>query len=95
VICALLAPRADEVTLTRADPHKSLDPAALAPVLRALAPALEVRVVPNPHLALRAAREAAGEGDLVCATGSVYLAGIARAVWSDGGAGPVRVSRRS
>jgi dihydrofolate synthase/folylpolyglutamate synthase len=79
-ICAALAPHADRVTVTRADAVKSLDPVALAPVLRALAPALDVRVVPNPHLALRAAREAAGPEDLVCATGSFYLAGLARAV---------------
>jgi dihydrofolate synthase/folylpolyglutamate synthase len=83
-IGALLAPLADAVTLTRADRDKSLDPAGLAPLLRELAPGLEVRVVPNPHLALRAARESAGPDDLVCATGSVYLAGIARAVWSEG-----------
>jgi len=92
-LLALLAPRADAITLTRADPHKSLDPAALAPGLRQLAPELDVRVVPNPHLALRAAREAAAPEDLVCATGSVYLAGIARAVWA-GAAGTVVVSKR-
>jgi dihydrofolate synthase/folylpolyglutamate synthase len=92
-ICALLAPLADRITLTRADPKKSLDPAQLAPILRRLAPALDVRVVPNAHLALRAAREAAGAGDLVCATGSIYLAGIARAVLS-GDLEPVRVSKR-
>jgi dihydrofolate synthase/folylpolyglutamate synthase len=82
-LCRLLASLADRMTLTRADPQKSLDPASLAPVLRAAAPALEVRVVPNPHLALRAAREAAEVDDLVCATGSVYLAGIARVVLAD------------
>jgi dihydrofolate synthase / folylpolyglutamate synthase len=92
-LCALLAPLADRITLTRADARKSLDPAQLAPILRRLAPELDVRVVPNAHLALRAAREAAGPDDLVCATGSVYLAGIARAVLV-GDAQPVRVSKR-
>jgi dihydrofolate synthase/folylpolyglutamate synthase len=92
-MCALLAPLADRVTLTRADARKSLDPGALAPILRRLAPALDVRVVPNAHLALRAAREDAAPDDLVCATGSVYLAGIARAVWA-GEAAPVVVSKR-
>ena len=92
-ICALLAPLAQRITLTRADARKSLDPAELAPILRRLAPALDVRVVPNAHLALRAAREDAGPDDLVCATGSVYLAGIARAVWA-GEAAPVVVSKR-
>ena len=56
---------------------------------------LDVRVVPNPHLALRAARDAAGENDLVLATGSVYLAGIARDVWGTATKQPVVVSRRS
>jgi dihydrofolate synthase/folylpolyglutamate synthase len=95
-ICAALVPCADEVTLTRADPLKSLDPVALAPALRAFAPGLELRVVPNPHLALRAAREAAAVEDLVCATGSVYLAGIARAVLAEGAgeAGRAVVSKR-
>ena len=92
-LCALLAPHADRVTLTRADARKSLDPAELAPILRRLAPTLDVRVVPNAHLALRAAREEAGPDDLVCATGSIYLAGIARAVLA-GEAAPVRVSKR-
>lgn len=93
VLCALLVPRADRVTLTRAEPQKSLDPASLVPVLRTLAPGLDVRVVPNPHLALRAARESATAADLLCATGSVYLAGIARSVLG-GDPEPVRVSRR-
>ena len=39
---------------------------------------LELRVVPNPHLAVRAAVELLGPEDCLCATGSVYLAGIAR-----------------
>jgi dihydrofolate synthase/folylpolyglutamate synthase len=94
-ICALLAPRADAATLTRADAVKSLDPAHLAGALRALAPALDARVVPNPHLALRAAWEAAAPEDLLVATGSVYLAGIAREVWSGERPAPVVVTRRA
>jgi len=92
-ICAALAPRADAVTLTRADAHRSLDPARLAAALRALAPALASRVVPNPHLALRAARETAAPDDLLVAAGSVYLAGIAREVWSECAPAPVAVTR--
>lgn len=94
-ICALLAPRADAVTLTRADAVKSLDPAQLAAALRSLAPALAARVVPNPHLALRAAREAAAPEDLLVATGSVYLAGIAREVWAEASPAPVAVTRKA
>jgi dihydrofolate synthase/folylpolyglutamate synthase len=79
VLDALL-PCADEVTVTRAEPTRSLDPAALAAAVRRAAPELALRVVPNPHLALRAAAEALAPDHLLCATGSVYLAGIARSV---------------
>lgn len=93
-ILAALLPLADRVTVTRAEPARSLAPAAIAAAARAAAPGLALRVVPNPHLALRAAREAAGPGELVVATGSVYLAGIARRIWREALA-PIRVSRRS
>ena len=71
-------PLASEVTLTRAEPRRSLDPAEIAVAVRAAAPELPLRVVPNPHLALRAAAEALGPGDCLCVSGSVYLAGIGR-----------------
>jgi dihydrofolate synthase/folylpolyglutamate synthase len=92
-ILAALLPRAGRVTVTRAEPARSLEPEAIAAAVRAATPAVSLRVVPNPHLALRAAREAAGGDDLVVATGSVYLAGIARRIWREP-PGPVRVSRR-
>jgi dihydrofolate synthase/folylpolyglutamate synthase len=92
-ILAALLPLADRVTVTRAEPARSLAPDAIAAAARAAAPGLALRVVPNPHLALRAAREAAGPGELVVATGSVYLAGIARRIWREALA-PIRVSRR-
>jgi dihydrofolate synthase/folylpolyglutamate synthase len=79
-ICRALAPHADRVTVTRAEPIRSLTPGEVAEAFRAAAPGLELRVVPNPHLALRAAREATGPEDLLCATGSFYLAGVARSV---------------
>jgi dihydrofolate synthase/folylpolyglutamate synthase len=85
----------DEVTVTRAEPSRSLDPAAVAAAVRAAAPALPIRVVPNPHLAVRAAADGLEPEDLLCATGSVYLAGIARSVLREPSpAGRVRVSRR-
>ncbi len=98
-ICAALAPHfrsaTAAVTITRAEPVRSLEPEAVARALRAAAPGVEPRVVPNPHLALRAAREGLAEGDLLCATGSVYLAGIARRVLAgDDAAARVVVSRR-
>jgi dihydrofolate synthase/folylpolyglutamate synthase len=80
-ICAALAPHADRITITRAEPIRSLTPAEVADAFRAVAPTLDLRIVPNPHLALRAAREGTGATDLLCATGSFYLAGIARTVF--------------
>ncbi len=82
-ILAALLPGLAELTLTRADPHRSLEPAEVAAAVRAVGTDAELHVVPNPHLAVRAARESASPGDLVCATGSVYLAGIARSAWRD------------
>ena len=79
-IAGALAPHADLLTVTRADPIRSLTPQEVAAALAMLAPAAEVRVVPNPHLAVRAAREGLADDELLCVTGSVYLAGIARRI---------------
>jgi dihydrofolate synthase/folylpolyglutamate synthase len=79
-ICQALVPEADLVTVTRAEPVRSLDPQLVAAAVRAVGGRAEVRVVPNPHLALRAARESRLADGLLCASGSVYLAGIARRV---------------
>lgn len=93
-ILAGLLPLAGQVTVTRAEPARSLAPEEIAAAVRSAGAGAALRVVPNPHLALRAAREGAGPEDLVVATGSVYLAGIARRVWREPPS-PVRVSRRS
>ncbi len=92
-ILAALLPLATCVTVTRAEPTRSLAPDEIAAAARAVAPGAALRVVPNPHLALRAARESARADELVIATGSLYLAGIARRIWNEPPA-PVRVSRR-
>jgi folylpolyglutamate synthase/dihydropteroate synthase len=92
-ILRILLPEVDSVTVTRAEPTKSLDPSELAEAVRAAAPGAELRVVPNPHLALRAARAAVGRDDLLVATGSFYLAGLARRILGEGPA-QVGVSRR-
>lgn len=78
-----LLPHASRLTLTRALKTRSLEATELAAAIRRLAPGLERSVVPNPHVALRAARESQGRGEILCATGSFYLAGIARRVWSE------------
>jgi dihydrofolate synthase/folylpolyglutamate synthase len=79
-ICRALAPEADVITVTRAEPMRSLDPRIVADALRAVGSRAEVRVVPNPHLALRAAHELLPADGMLCASGSFYLAGIARRV---------------
>ena len=97
-LLALLLPHFDSVTVTRADAHRSLRPADVAAAVREARSDVELRVVPNPHLALRAAHAAARSDELLCVAGSVYLAGIARRVFlaDDGPTSPdrVRVSRR-
>jgi dihydrofolate synthase/folylpolyglutamate synthase len=90
-----LLPLAGRLTVTRAEPRRSLSPQEVAAAVRAARPGLPLRVVPNPHLALRAARASLGAEDLLCATGSVYLAGIARAVLANEDAPAPLVSRRS
>jgi dihydrofolate synthase/folylpolyglutamate synthase len=80
-----LLPEVNAVTVTRAEPVRSLSPSEVATVIRAAAPRVSVQVVPNPHLALRAAREELGAEDLLCVSGSIYLAGIARRIFCDAG----------
>jgi dihydrofolate synthase/folylpolyglutamate synthase len=91
-----LLPEVNAVTVTRAEPVRSLSPSEVATAIRAVAPGVSVQVVPNPHLALRAAREELSAEDLLCVSGSIYLAGIARRVFCDAGSNErVVVSRRS
>jgi hypothetical protein len=80
------------VTVTRAEPVRSLAPEALGAAVREADSELELRIVPDPQQAVRAARAELAADDLLCATGSVYLAGIARGVLS---ASPTGASGRS
>jgi dihydrofolate synthase/folylpolyglutamate synthase len=80
-----LLPEVNAVTVTRAEPVRSLSPSEVATLIRAAAPRVSVQVVPNPHLAVRAAREELGAEDLLCVSGSIYLAGIARRIFCDAG----------
>lgn len=82
-ILAALLPFANEVIVTRAEAARSLDPQDVATAIRAAAPGLPLHAVPNPFVALRAAREGLAPDDVLCATGSIYLAGIARRIWAD------------
>lgn len=80
-----LLPLADEVFVTRADSARSLSAEDVARAVRARMPGLGLHAVPNPHLAVRTAREGLATNDLLCVTGSVYLAGIARRALRSGG----------
>ncbi len=82
-IVGRLSREVNAITVTRAEPVRSLSPAEVAAAIRAAVPGAAVRVVPNPHLALRAAWEELGEEDLLCVSGSIYLAGIARQVFCE------------
>jgi dihydrofolate synthase/folylpolyglutamate synthase len=82
-ICRSLLPFADRLTITRAEPIRSLDPEEVRAAVRGFSAELEPRVVSDPRLAVREARAALGAEDLLVAAGSVYLAGIARRVLID------------
>ncbi|NNL84981.1 MAG: hypothetical protein HKP27_04975 [Myxococcales bacterium] len=81
-LCASLLVGARNVTVTRADPHRSIPPQELSRAIAGVFPDCEVRVEADPRRALRLAREAISAQDLLCATGSVYLAGLARGVFA-------------
>jgi dihydrofolate synthase/folylpolyglutamate synthase len=82
-ICRHLVPFADELTITRAEPIRSLAAEEMTAAVRSAAAGLTPRVKPDPELAVREAREELGPEDLLCVAGSVYLAGIARRVLLD------------
>jgi dihydrofolate synthase/folylpolyglutamate synthase len=70
--------RPDVAWLTCAEPTRSIEVDALARLLREWAPQAEIRTEPDADRAVRAARGALREADVLCCTGSVYLAGAAR-----------------
>ncbi len=76
-IFAELAPLASSVLVTRSAHPRAADPAALAAVARRFTP--EVAITLSVEEALRRALSEAGESDVVCLTGSLFVAGEARA----------------
>jgi dihydrofolate synthase/folylpolyglutamate synthase len=95
-ILGVLLPFAESVTATRAEPARSLAPPDVAEAVRRISPDVPVRIVPNPHLALRAAAEGLPADACLCVAGSVYLAGIARRVLAEADpAARVAVTRRA
>lgn len=78
-ILAALLPLATSLTATRAEPARSLDTDALAKRAQHIAPGLRAIAEPDPRRAVRDALARCADGEALCVTGSVYLAGIARA----------------
>lgn len=78
-ILAALSEVADEFWITRADRIRSVDPDSLAKLASEQAPAAILHCIEDPRAAVRAARAALAADDLLCCTGSVFLAGAARA----------------
>jgi dihydrofolate synthase/folylpolyglutamate synthase len=70
----------DRVITTEAEPARSLAAASLAAEVSLLAPEMPVQSVPALEEALEVAVNTLGAEDLLCVTGSVYLAGAARRV---------------
>jgi dihydrofolate synthase/folylpolyglutamate synthase len=79
-ILDLMLARADVLTLTRAEPIRSRDPGEVAARVAARGDRVTLRVVDDPSEAVRSARAVVPAGGLLCVVGSVYLAGVARAV---------------
>ncbi|MDE0884474.1 MAG: bifunctional folylpolyglutamate synthase/dihydrofolate synthase [Myxococcota bacterium] len=86
-ILTTLLEGADSVWATCAEPLRSMAPEELARLCARIAPGCLVRCEPDPRVAVELARGVLAKDDLLCCTGSVYLAGAARSVlgsWATG-----------
>ncbi len=92
VMLRSLAPLCDALVLTSSQNPRVLPPPTLSSLLDQLEPevSIESEIVPRPHAALRRARELAGAGGVVIATGSLYL--VADLMRDEATAGTQRVS---
>lgn len=78
-IAELLFPRASKVFITAPKNSRAISVEALADIAGGLA--ADLQVVPDPSEALRLAIGCANPGDVVIATGSLYLVGDIRRAW--------------
>jgi len=76
-----LAPGAQRVYLTRSHHERSAPPRDLAQLVSEVAPRAAVAIHDELVNALEAARSAAGSGDLVLVTGSLFLVGETLVWW--------------
>jgi len=77
-ILAALDWRPDLVWLTRAEPIRSIELEDLESAVREWVPEAGIRLEADAERAVGAARAALSDRDVLCCTGSVYLAGAAR-----------------
>jgi len=87
-IAGLLFPRAESVILTEPRQPRAISAPLLAEITGHLA--AQSRIVPDPAEALEHAIESARAGDVIFATGSLYLVGDLRSYWSKRGAQEIR-----
>jgi dihydrofolate synthase / folylpolyglutamate synthase len=80
-VAGLLFPRAATVILTQSPQPRSISAEALASLTRHLAP--HVEVISDPAVALEHALNRAAPGDIVFATGSLYLVGDLLLYWNE------------
>src|SRR6185437_6488695 len=71
-MASMLAPRVRDVTLTRVEPKRPLEPENLLPLFSAQVPA---RVVREPRRAVEQVMAESGPDDVIVVAGSVYLVG--------------------
>jgi dihydrofolate synthase/folylpolyglutamate synthase len=79
LICEALLPCFQAVTVTSAESTRSLPAQALAAFIATRFPGTKLGIVADPVEALQGAFKSLAPDALLCATGSVYMAGIARA----------------
>lgn len=76
-----IAPRAASIVFTQSHHSRSAEPAALAHMLKNHSP--DMHVTPTVREALELAQKCAGAKDVLCVTGSLFIAAEARAVVLD------------
>lgn len=79
-IGARLFPTGCSVIVTEAEPTRSISPSEIAHRLGANSAIAHIHIEPDPVRACVYARSRVARGDLLCATGSAYMAGVARRV---------------
>jgi dihydrofolate synthase/folylpolyglutamate synthase len=82
LIGAALQPLFDTITVTQTDGRRAWPSERLADRLRGLFPRQSIQAIPDALLAARTLHDGLAADDLLCVTGSVYLAGAVRPLLS-------------